>query len=627
MRYVGPVDGHADTWLGIEWDDPTRGKHDGATGGRRYFTCSSSTSAASFVRPKKLTPHTSLAAAIVQRYAWSPDADHAESAVVNTAGGRTRPIEVVGAQKVGTRQSVLENLHVIGVVGCPVRTAEDVPGQLAELVPNVQECDASGTCVDRWESVFGMVAALPSLASLNLSDTRPGSFEEARRKKKEEDGERGVISHDGDDDDDQSDTHHHHHVNPVSSSSSPSSTWYASRNLPHLTTLVLNRAGLEDWHPLLQRLSGLTGLKELHLAGNRLGSSLGVAPKDALLLPEWSQRLEILVLDDNDVASWSDVVAAVGSWPRLDRLSCSGNPRIGRTGGGLTASTSETAATATTATTATATTSSPTTPNPVPAFFPALSTLFLGDCGLMWWRDVDILHNFPALVSTRLSNNPLFATARGGGRFEVIARVGRLTSLNGSEVRPAERRDAEIRYLRMVMTDMVAGSKHHPDHPRLAELLGIYGHQVPGADPGSLGSANPNSTPSTLTLHLTCVAVSASATMGSHTKVLPSHLTLGQLRALCQQLFKVPVATMQLYMRTDPETMPELLAGDESRALTWHGVTDGAGLLVDEIDAEAERRKRVREEREGMLLQAEREAAQLMQGDQLQQAGRATLGI
>ena len=84
---------------------------------------------------------------------------------------------------------------------------------------------------------------------------------------------------------------------------------------------------------------------------------------------------------------------------------------------------------------------------------------------------------------------------------------------------------------------------------------------------------------------------------------------------------------VELLRQPDGTAMPELLAGDESRALTWHGVTDGAGLLVDEIDAEAERRKRVREEREGMLLQAEREAAQLMQGDQLQQAGRATLGI
>jgi dynactin complex subunit len=26
-------------WLGVEWDDPTRGKHDGSHGGVRYFRC------------------------------------------------------------------------------------------------------------------------------------------------------------------------------------------------------------------------------------------------------------------------------------------------------------------------------------------------------------------------------------------------------------------------------------------------------------------------------------------------------------------------------------------------------------------------------------------------------------
>ena len=39
IRYVGPVDGTNGLWLGVEWDDPKRGKHDGSRDGRRYFTC------------------------------------------------------------------------------------------------------------------------------------------------------------------------------------------------------------------------------------------------------------------------------------------------------------------------------------------------------------------------------------------------------------------------------------------------------------------------------------------------------------------------------------------------------------------------------------------------------------
>ena len=37
VRYVGEVDGQRGQWVGVEWDDSTRGAHDGAVGGRRYF--------------------------------------------------------------------------------------------------------------------------------------------------------------------------------------------------------------------------------------------------------------------------------------------------------------------------------------------------------------------------------------------------------------------------------------------------------------------------------------------------------------------------------------------------------------------------------------------------------------
>jgi tubulin-specific chaperone E len=39
VRYVGTVEGTSGTWLGVEWDDGTRGKHDGSHKGVRYFSC------------------------------------------------------------------------------------------------------------------------------------------------------------------------------------------------------------------------------------------------------------------------------------------------------------------------------------------------------------------------------------------------------------------------------------------------------------------------------------------------------------------------------------------------------------------------------------------------------------
>lgn len=37
VKYIGEVDEHPSVWLGINWDDATRGKHDGSVNGKRYF--------------------------------------------------------------------------------------------------------------------------------------------------------------------------------------------------------------------------------------------------------------------------------------------------------------------------------------------------------------------------------------------------------------------------------------------------------------------------------------------------------------------------------------------------------------------------------------------------------------
>jgi len=36
-RYVGPIPGTDSMWVGVEWDDSNRGKHDGIHNGIRYF--------------------------------------------------------------------------------------------------------------------------------------------------------------------------------------------------------------------------------------------------------------------------------------------------------------------------------------------------------------------------------------------------------------------------------------------------------------------------------------------------------------------------------------------------------------------------------------------------------------
>ena len=39
VRFTGAVGGASGLWLGVEWDDPQRGKHSGIKDGQQYFSC------------------------------------------------------------------------------------------------------------------------------------------------------------------------------------------------------------------------------------------------------------------------------------------------------------------------------------------------------------------------------------------------------------------------------------------------------------------------------------------------------------------------------------------------------------------------------------------------------------
>jgi hypothetical protein len=39
VKFVGQVEGSSGIWLGVDWDDPLRGKHSGSKDGKIYFHC------------------------------------------------------------------------------------------------------------------------------------------------------------------------------------------------------------------------------------------------------------------------------------------------------------------------------------------------------------------------------------------------------------------------------------------------------------------------------------------------------------------------------------------------------------------------------------------------------------
>lgn len=98
VRYVGPVSGQEGSWVGVEWDDPCRGKHDGSTGGIKYFETCSGPTAGSFIRLEKLPAGLNVQQAVIQRY-------HHESGASGDTASDQLYVETSSKRKVRDLQS------------------------------------------------------------------------------------------------------------------------------------------------------------------------------------------------------------------------------------------------------------------------------------------------------------------------------------------------------------------------------------------------------------------------------------------------------------------------------------------------------------------------------------------
>jgi len=271
VRYVGPVEGQEGQWAGLEWDDATRGKHDGTVGGKSYFRCAPG--GGSLVRVEKLARGVPFAAALRGRYAGGEGSAEGEGEaeaemVVMTASQRTVAVELVGADKLAV-DTALSRLRVASLRGGVVSSAGE-PAALAALAPELEELDLSGNLLSSWAEVEAISRALPKLTALNLTANR---------------------------------------LQPAPG---------LAASLP-LSVLVLNQSGVR-WAEVAQLGACLPSLAQLYLNGNGISE---------LQLPGGSIQaafpaLTLLSLEENQLAGWAEV-AALAALPKLERLHLSGN--------------------------------------------------------------------------------------------------------------------------------------------------------------------------------------------------------------------------------------------------------------------------------------------------------------
>ncbi|KAK5134122.1 hypothetical protein LTR08_006897 [Meristemomyces frigidus] len=169
VRYIGSVANKSGEWLGVEWDDPLRGKHNGVYDGVTYFTCrSASTTAASFLRPDQPWDKSrSFLQALREKYA-------SKAVQQDAIYFSTKQAEEVGFAKFAARQAELRGIHVVVLDRMCIRhrTDDAEDGSITAVCSEVTDLDIGGNLFETIEEVYALCRRLPKLRSLTLDGNR-----------------------------------------------------------------------------------------------------------------------------------------------------------------------------------------------------------------------------------------------------------------------------------------------------------------------------------------------------------------------------------------------------------------------------------------------------------------------
>ncbi|CAG8569176.1 769_t:CDS:10, partial [Dentiscutata heterogama] len=148
VRYVGPVPPTKGEWLGVEWDNVVRGRHDGVHEGTRYFTCSVPNSG-SFIRfSPKINTGRGFVAALINKYIdydgdgkiqGNEEETYDAQKDLDTlywAGNTKIEVEALGWDKIRRKQRKLDLLTEVGLSFEQISNAGN-PGEIEATCPSI----------------------------------------------------------------------------------------------------------------------------------------------------------------------------------------------------------------------------------------------------------------------------------------------------------------------------------------------------------------------------------------------------------------------------------------------------------------------------------------------------------
>ncbi|XP_057662941.1 tubulin-specific chaperone E [Diorhabda carinulata] len=169
IKYIGPVEGYTGNWLGIDWDDEERGKHNGTVNGINYFDTRFPTSG-SLLRKEKVNLGQKIIDSIKARYGYIYNEDTAKKnkeELLKFQQKINAPfLQFVGFEEVAEKQRNFQSLEVVNV---RLQNVSSV-GDLVTLCPNIKEIDISKNLICSWADIFSICSQLEHLYWINVSE-------------------------------------------------------------------------------------------------------------------------------------------------------------------------------------------------------------------------------------------------------------------------------------------------------------------------------------------------------------------------------------------------------------------------------------------------------------------------
>jgi len=324
VLYEGPVTNSKVIWLGVQWDNPSRGKHSGEYKGVKYFTTTVENSA-SFI--KKDSPllgiGQSFLDALIKKYIIKEDKDKNAEPIV---WGKV--VETVGFDKIDKKQSHLNELIEVGLDFQNIEKAfsdNESKGKIKEICPSIEELNLSENLFIHWDDIFDIINELQHLNVLFLNKNKidPTSLDNITRNSNEKFENVKTLSLNKSIDEWETVSK----LEPYFPNLENISLGFNSLNnlLPHLNTsqfsalksINLEYNEFDSWETIENTLGKLPSLESLKIDYNKI--------KSIKYTSGTFEKLDTLNLNNNAIDNWETIVE-LDKFPSLQKLRLSRNP-------------------------------------------------------------------------------------------------------------------------------------------------------------------------------------------------------------------------------------------------------------------------------------------------------------